>query len=1231
MSQLPPDSPPPQAVVDRNHRSLRTLSRAIELSQGQFSLILVRCDYAQLRSHLVQQLQTQCSVPIRVLTLPDSSKTLFTKIQTEMAAAATHGGGDSPSLLSVATADPPQALMILGLESVTAIEAVLTSTNQVREEFRKNCPFPLVLWVNERVLQLLLRLAPDFKAWAGTSIGFEMAIADLKRSLQEHADQLFADVLDSGDETFMATQRVRWQNNTLRRSELPFALQDIFRSGEPLEERFQASLDFLLGRDAHSQGELETAQDCYESSRNFWQAEGQRQKQEPNLATFVFHPSALEREACVLFHLGLCWRAYAVLQRTTYRAACRKAGEFFEQSLQIFEQENRQDLVAKFVTALEEVLQKQERWIELEAVAKNAIVLHQLYVDPIRQARDHGFLAEVALAQQHWTEAKIQAQAALRILEATDDILAESDPPDPNLELSLGVAKRFHRSWYLLLLARSEAALAGMDRAIFHLEDAVDHTFPQDDPTLYSQILQALQSFYFRQGRYLEAFQTKQNQRAIEHQYGFRAFVGALRLQPPQTGANPAIAPLALGTEGVLAQEIAVSGRQQDVKRLIERMGRNDYKLTVIHGPSGVGKSSIVSAGLVPALRERVIGDRVAMALVVDVYTDWLAVLDRNLKQAINSHSLDSHSLDRATDADAPAPAAIPEEVLLPEALLDKLRATTAQGFLPVLIFDQFEEFFFVYETLSERQFFYTFLRDCLNLPFVKILISIREDYLHYLLEFQRLTDLDIINNDILSKEIRYPLGDLSATDAKSVIKSLTNQAQFYLEDDLVDELVRDLGGDQGAVRPIELQVVGAELQAENITTLAEYRRVGPKEKLVARSLNSVVTDCGPENEPIARLVLFLLTNPNGTRPLKTRDELDADLRALQLPEAVSKLDLVLEVLSGSGLVFLVPETPDDRYQLVHDYLVSFIRQQQEPDVARLKAELDQERLQRQRAEELQRASEEKLSEALKKQLVEVRSTVFRLTVLGVALTVTAIATFLAATQAVIQKQEAEAAKRAAEARAQELKLANQRLQDAEGRAAKAETEVQSIRNLMTGTQPFLGILNPPLDASNPTASASPSPSPSSSPNPSPNSSPAVSPSPVPSDQVLTQAAAVALVQEWLQAKPRIFAPPYDRGLVARLTTGNLYADLTRSDGAIDWLAKNNSFYQYGRQDIGAVAQFAANPQSPSLDVTVTEESTLYLRNRVDRAGTALKTERYRYQFKFVEGRWKIADYAVLP
>ncbi|MGB6168208.1 MAG: hypothetical protein WBF52_11520, partial [Geitlerinemataceae cyanobacterium] len=263
-------------------------------------------------------------------------------------------------------------------------------------------------------------------------------------------------------------------------------------------------------------------------------------------------------------------------------------------------------------------------------------------------------------------------------------------------------------------------------------------------------------------------------------------------------------------------------------------------------------------------------------------------------------------------------------------------------------IFDQFEEFFFVYPHQSDRQEFYDFLCECLNIPFVKIILSLREDYLHYLLEFDRIPDLDAINNNILDKSIRYSIGNFSLEDTRQIVRDLTEKTHFYLEPNLIDELVRDLSMELGQVRPIELQLVGAQLQEENINTLSQYLLLGanPKDTLIERSLVQIVRDCGVENAKATWNVLSALVDEKNTRPLRTKEELAEDLREsnnlkmqnnseLQLSAIYSQLDLILKVFEGSGLVFRHREESGDRYQLVHDYLVRPIRQRDEVNLAK--------------------------------------------------------------------------------------------------------------------------------------------------------------------------------------------------------------------------------------------------------------------------------------------------------
>lgn len=956
----------PDRGVAHNIRSLTALTRTIQLSQGQFSLILARCNYSNLRQSMIQALHDRLAQPTQVLYLPESAKTLYSLIQTVLP--------PEQSGLAAEGSQFPAALQVLGLEAVTDLEPLLTSALIARDEFRKHCPFPLVLWVNDRVFQKLSTLAPDFKGWA-TTLRFEMTLTDLVRSLKSHVDRLFASILVAGDEQFPPNWAVSPIAPVIRRTELDFALEDLNRTGQALDPELQAGLDFLQGQTAHMSGEIETARDYYERSLAFWmETEELEETAEaapadpwatplpaphshvPYLTPhpgYVLTPSSLERQACVLVYLGLLWRSYAVLQRSLYSAACRYAASYFQRSLELFEQENRQDLVAKFIITQAEVLQKLGQWEDLQSLAQKALILHKLYHHPVRQSRDHGFLAEVAIAQQDWLRAKRHIEAALRILEITEERLAQADVADPTIATSLALAHHYYSGWFLLLLATAESNLGQANRAIVQLTEALNRSQPQTDPQLYIRILQTLRNLYFQQQQYREAFQLKCTQRIVEHQYRFRAFVGALRLEAQPTPLDLPSWPVDLNPETLIAQEMATSGRQRDIHALLARLGRSDYKLTVIHGPSGVGKSSIIHAGLLPALHDRCLGDRPVWPVVQDLYTDWDVALVRKF-QANQAVTLE------------PIPTDAPSQ---PQ-LIPLLRRAIAQNQSPVLIFDQFEEFFFVCETLAQRRPFYEFLRDCLELEFVKILLLVREDYLHYLLEFQRFTELHPLPNrtlpdsvnDILGQDVRYPLRDFSPADAKAVIHHLTTQAQFFLADDLVDELVGDLAGELGEIRPIELQVVGAQLQAEGIQTLAAYRQRGPKAKLVARSLRDVVRDCGAENEQAARIVLFLLTHANGTRPLKTRDELAAELIAFDLAEELPRLDLVLEVLRGSGLIFLVPELPDDRYQLVHDYLIPFIREQKQTAFL---MDVGQERQRRRLAEERQQASEMHLNQAL--------------------------------------------------------------------------------------------------------------------------------------------------------------------------------------------------------------------------------------------------------------------------
>jgi hypothetical protein len=873
-------------AVAYNQKSLQTLLRAIELSQGQFSLILVRCNYEALREFLVRQLRERCPFEMREIALNESVRSL------------------SHRLLSEPCQERAQVFMVFGLESVIALDRVLASANLIRDALPKNFPLPILLWVNDEVLKKLIRSAPDLESWS-TTVEFALPTQDLTDSLRQKTERVFAAVLSADPGKFIANITLLGERGN---TEFESALKDLQSRGVRLEPELDAGVKFVLGRDAYARDKLDIALKYYQQSLAFW-----KHNSPPSEAGVKAQPRALtaiERQGAVLFQIGLCHRRNANRKSAENRHYCERARAYFQESVEVFEKAGRADLVAKFISQLGEILLRLEEWEALQTVAEKSVRLHETYGSSLRLAQDWGFFARIAVVQCRWSDAKKWAALGLQTLSAASE---KTEYPElyPSLweqifRLSLVKAQRH--------LGQLPEALKGLHEAARDMKNAIAETDCRYDPQRYISFLQILRSMYFQEGDYKAAFWIKQQQRSVEQQYGFRAFIGAGRLQPQQPALNPALGKF--DRQGTVAREIEASGRQQDVSRLKQRIASHQHKLTVIYGPSGAGKSSIVTAGLVPALQQTTIRTRDVLPVVLQIYTDWVSRLGRCLSEELQE--VRGIRLSHSPDSTA--------------AILEVLRENADRNLLSVLIFDQFEEFFSACKPPAERLQFYEFFRDCLNSPFVKVILSMRQDYLHYLLECSRAIELDAIDSDILNKDILYYLGNFSTAQARSVIQSLTERSKFNLEPLFLDRLVKDLAGSQGEVRPIELQVVGAQLQAKNITLREEYERKGPKEKLVADYLEEVVKDCGPENESAARLVLYFLTEEEEVRPLKSYDQLAAELAV-----DADKLDLVLEILVQSGLVFLLKDFSANFYQLIHDYLVALIRQYKEPG---LQAEL---------------------------------------------------------------------------------------------------------------------------------------------------------------------------------------------------------------------------------------------------------------------------------------------------
>jgi hypothetical protein len=134
-------------------------------------------------------------------------------------------------------------------------------------------------------------------------------------------------------------------------------------------------------------------------------------------------------------------------------------------------------------------------------------------------------------------------------------------------------------------------------------------------------------------------------------------------------------------------------------------------------------------------------------------------------------------------------------------------------------------------------------------------------------------------------------------------------------------------------------------------------------------------------------------------------------------------------------------------------------------------------------------------------------------------------------------------------------------------------------------------------------------------------------PSVAPVSATLSQQEAVDLINRWLQAKADIFAPPFDQQQAINLTTGELLFSLMKPDGVLAWLKTNRAYYRYGVQKVDSVDRFLAVRDRATVEITLTEDRTLYLNGAVDPKRTDFSAQRIRFSLESIDGNWKIADY----
>ncbi|MCB9038681.1 MAG: ATP-binding protein [Lewinellaceae bacterium] len=199
-------------------------------------------------------------------------------------------------------------------------------------------------------------------------------------------------------------------------------------------------------------------------------------------------------------------------------------------------------------------------------------------------------------------------------------------------------------------------------------------------------------------------------------------------------------------------------GRDEEVERLYEMVFQAD--LLLVYGASGTGKTSLIQCGLARKFQSH----------------DWLAL---NIRRGDNlNKSLDDALRAAAGDAPDDAPGWLGEDLSSdsPSAtalspLARRFRAIYLQHFKPIyLIFDQFEELYILGNKAEEQAFVQT-VQEALRVKQpVKMIISIREEYLGHLYEFERQVP------ELLRKKLRVE--PMNLDKVKTVIQGIGSLPQ---------------------------------------------------------------------------------------------------------------------------------------------------------------------------------------------------------------------------------------------------------------------------------------------------------------------------------------------------------------------------------------------------------------------------------------------------------------------
>ena len=274
-------------------------------------------------------------------------------------------------------------------------------------------------------------------------------------------------------------------------------------------------------------------------------------------------------------------------------------------------------------------------------------------------------------------------------------------------------------------------------------------------------------------------------------------------LPPPTSAADRGLCPF----KGLASFEPADAenffGHERLIAELVARLAGNSF-LGIV-GPSGSGKSSVLHAGLVPALA----------AGVLPWSRHWRPVLIR------------------------PGDRPIME--------LERILASAADGPL-LLVVDQLEELFTAYDSDQERASFV----DAMVWGPAVVVVALRADFYGRFAAYPEFAER-LGGNHVL-------VGPIRASELRRTVEQPAARVGLRVEPELTDQLVDDLEGEPGALPLLSTALVELwQHRQDGTLTLASYREIGGVLGAIARLAESTYARVPEEHRPIVRAIMLRL------------------------------------------------------------------------------------------------------------------------------------------------------------------------------------------------------------------------------------------------------------------------------------------------------------------------------------------------------------------------------------